>query len=109
MNDLLTEVHLLISFLQALTPNMLSPIEELINQKRIGKLLGPSLGDQQQGTLSIELWNNAFQSAFVRLCPVRAAGHECGCLPVVARMVCILRGFIASCFCVFSSSASHEI
>lgn len=96
---------------QALTPNMLSPIEELINQKRIGKLLGPSLGDQQQGTLSIELWNNAFQSAFVRLCPVRAAGHECGCLPVVARMVmeqCIGRLDVAMFNAILRESA-HQM
>lgn len=67
---------------------MQKPVEDLIRQKSIGKLLGPSLGDQQQGTFSIELWKNAFQGAFERLCPVRAAGHECGCLPVLARMVC---------------------
>jgi len=66
---------------------MLTPVEDLISQKSIGRLLGPSLGNQQQGDFSIELWKNAFQAAFQRLCPVRAAGHECGCLPVLARMV----------------------
>ncbi|KAL2923743.1 Myosin-H heavy chain [Bienertia sinuspersici] len=72
---------------QALTPNMQTPVEDLISQKSIRKTLGPSLGDQQQGTFSVELWKNAFQGAFERLCPVRAAGHECGCLPVLARMI----------------------
>lgn len=49
--------------------------------------MGPSLGDQQQGNFSINLWRSTFQDAFQRLCPVRAIGHECGCLPVLARMV----------------------
>ncbi|XP_057543601.1 uncharacterized protein LOC130821858 isoform X1 [Amaranthus tricolor] len=96
---------------QALTPNMLSPVEELISQKSIGKLLGPSLGDQQQGTLSIELWKNAFQSAFERLCPVRAAGHECGCIPVLARTVmeqCVERLDVAMFNAILRESA-HQI
>ncbi|CAN6483098.1 unnamed protein product [Victoria cruziana] len=39
------------------------------------------------GSFSISLWKKAFQDAFERLCPVRAAGHECGCLPVLAKLV----------------------
>ncbi|KAL9240131.1 hypothetical protein vseg_014387 [Gypsophila vaccaria] len=95
---------------QALTPNMLSPVEELIRQKSIGKLLGPALGDQQQGTFSIELWKNAFQTAFQRLCPVRGAGHECGCLPVLARMVmeeCVARLDVAMFNAILRESASQ--
>lgn len=72
---------------QTLTPHMQSPLEELYTQKNFGKLLGPVLGDQQQGSLSINLWISAFHDAFSRLCPVRAGGHECGCLPVLARKV----------------------
>lgn len=49
--------------------------------------MGPALGDQQQGNYSVNLWRSTFQDAFQRLCPVRASGHECGCLPVLARMV----------------------
>ncbi|KAK9725737.1 hypothetical protein RND81_05G165500 [Saponaria officinalis] len=95
---------------QALTPNMLSPVEELIRQKSIGKLLGPALGDQQQGTFSIELWKNAFQTAFQRLCPVRGAGHECGCLPVLARMVmeqCVARLDVAMFNAILRESADQ--
>lgn len=51
------------------------------------RLLGPALGDQKQGSFSINLWKNAFHDAFRRLCPVRAGGHECGCLSVLARKV----------------------
>lgn len=74
--------------LQTLTPKMQSLGDEA-NQS-IGKLLGPASGKQQQGNFSINLWRIAFHDAFKRLCPVRAGGHDCGCLPVLARMVCHL-------------------
>ena len=45
-----------------------------------------SLGDQQQANMSIEIWKKAFADACERLCPVRAAGHECGCLPMLAKL-----------------------
>lgn len=45
------------------------------------------LGDQEQGNFSVELWKRAFKDACERLCPIRAGGHECGCLPVLARLV----------------------
>ena len=44
-------------------------------------------GDQEQGNFSLELWKKAFREACERICPVRAGGHECGCLPVLARLV----------------------
>lgn len=66
---------------------MQSPVEEMYTTKGCGRLLGPALGDQQQGSFSVNLWKSAFHDAFTRLCPVRAGGHECGCLPVLARMV----------------------
>jgi hypothetical protein len=72
---------------QALTPHMQSPAADLPSNKTSGRLLGPALGDQQQGSFSINLWKNAFKDALQRLCPVRAGGHECGCLPIIARMV----------------------
>lgn len=45
------------------------------------------LGDQEQGSFSVDLWKKAFQDACERLCPTRAGGHECGCSPVLARLV----------------------
>lgn len=51
------------------------------------------LGDQEQGNFSIDLWKKAFKDACERLCPIRAGGHECGCLPVLARLVSVLRNF----------------
>lgn len=41
----------------------------------------------QQGNLSVELWKKAFKDACERLCPTRAGGHECGCLPILPRLV----------------------
>lgn len=66
---------------------MQSPAVDMSKSKATGKLLGPALGDPKQGSFSIDLWKNAFEDASKRLCPVRAGGHECGCLLVLARMV----------------------
>ncbi|GLT39716.1 hypothetical protein SLA2020_138920 [Shorea laevis] len=96
---------------QALTPYMQSPAEGLSTTNMVGMLLGPALGDEQQGSFSVNLWKNAFQDAFQRICPVRAGGHECGCLPVLARMVmeqCIARLDVAMFNAILRESA-HEI
>ncbi|CAL0326659.1 unnamed protein product [Lupinus luteus] len=93
---------------QALTPYMQSPTGDSSSNKSAGRLLGPSLGDQKQGNFSINLWRNAFQDAFQRLCPVRAGGHDCGCLPVLARMVmeqCIARLDVAMFNAILRESA----
>ncbi|KAM6573217.1 hypothetical protein CsatA_017297 [Cannabis sativa] len=54
-----------------------------------------SLGDQEeQANFSLDLWKKAFRDSFERLCPVRAGGHECGCLPMLARLImeqCVAR------------------
>lgn len=93
---------------QALTPHMQSPVGS--TTKPIGKLLGPALGDQQQGSFSINLWKNAFQDALQKLCPVRAGGHECGCLPVLGRMVmeqCVARLDVAMFNAILRESANE--
>ncbi|KAI3896958.1 hypothetical protein MKX03_026717 [Papaver bracteatum] len=46
-----------------------------------------SLSAQEQVNFSLDLWKKAFKDARERLCPVRASGHECGCLPLLARLV----------------------
>ena len=95
---------------QSFTPSMQSPNEDLNANKTLGRLSGPALGDQQQGNFSINLWNNAFQDAFMRLCPVRAGGHECGCLPVLARMVmehCVARLDVAMFNAILRESAEE--
>lgn len=55
--------------------------------KSIVKLSRLGLGGLEQGNFSIDLWKRAFQDASAKLCPLRAGGHECGCLPVLAKLV----------------------
>ncbi|PKA47300.1 hypothetical protein AXF42_Ash017245 [Apostasia shenzhenica] len=95
---------------QTLTPHMQPPIEDLHKTKGIGKLLGPALGDPQQGSFSINIWKCAFHDAFSKLCPVRSGGHECGCLPVLARLVveqCISRLDVAMFNAILRESANE--
>lgn len=46
-----------------------------------------NLGDQDQGNFSLDHWKRAFKDASERLCPVRAGGHECGCLHFLVKLV----------------------
>jgi hypothetical protein len=55
------------------------------SKKNYGRL--SCFDDQEQGSVSLDLWKKAFRDAGERLCPVRAGGHECGCLPMLARLV----------------------
>ncbi|KAI3474512.1 hypothetical protein Pfo_029422 [Paulownia fortunei] len=43
--------------------------------------------DQEQGSFSLELWKKAFRDACERICPVRAGRHNCGCLPVLSKLI----------------------
>ncbi|XP_034920334.1 uncharacterized protein [Populus alba] len=71
---------------QTLTPHMQSTaVKSSHSRKTSARRHG--LGDQEQGNFAIDLWKKAFRDACERLCPVRAGGHECGCLPVLSRLV----------------------
>ncbi|XP_061370788.1 uncharacterized protein LOC133313429 isoform X2 [Gastrolobium bilobum] len=71
---------------QTLTPYMQSAAAKSSSSRKIsGRRYG--IGDQDQGSFSIDLWKRAFKDACERLCPLRAGGHDCGCLPVIARLV----------------------
>ena len=81
-------------------------IDEFIgsgSKKNLGK--SSSSGGQDQVNFSLELWKKAFEDACERLCPVRAGGHECGCLPALARLVKLLH----SIFCPFFPMLSSEM
>ncbi|CAL5063742.1 unnamed protein product [Urochloa decumbens] len=94
---------------QAMTPHMQTPLEDLSTLK-IGRLLGPSLGDQQHGNFSIDLWKTAFRDAFSRICPLRASGHECGCLPLLEKLVmehCVARLDVAMFNAILRESANE--
>ncbi|XP_042061392.1 uncharacterized protein LOC121805557 isoform X2 [Salvia splendens] len=42
---------------------------------------------QQQGNFSVKLWKKAFKDACERICPVRGGGHDCGCLPILSKLI----------------------
>ncbi|KAG0456524.1 hypothetical protein HPP92_024312 [Vanilla planifolia] len=53
-----------------------------------------SFNDRRQECYSFEIWKKAFQDASEKLCPVRADARECGCLPIIAKLVieqCVAR------------------
>ncbi|XP_048433716.1 uncharacterized protein LOC125474278 [Pyrus x bretschneideri] len=77
---------------QTLTPHMQSVVAKAISEgadsgsSKNYKRTSSSV-DQEQSSFSLGLWKKAFRDACERLCPVRAEGHECGCLPLLARLV----------------------
>lgn len=80
--------------MQTLTPHMQTAVaksgeksKDTSTKKSSANRYG--LGDQDQGNFSIELWKKAFRDTCERLCPIRAEGHECGCLSSTARLVCV--------------------
>jgi hypothetical protein len=76
-----------VSVIQTLTPHM-QPAAAKSSGSRKTHARRYGLGDQEQGNFSIDLWKKAFKDACERLCPLRAGGHECGCLPLLAKLVC---------------------
>lgn len=68
--------------MQTLTPYMQSTAA-----RAIVRIVDSDSSNKTQANFSMELWKTAFMDACERLCPVRAAGHDCGCLPVLSRLV----------------------
>ncbi|KAL5581322.1 hypothetical protein UlMin_013764 [Ulmus minor] len=98
---------------QTLTPHMHSVGEKVLDKSN-SSLSSKSYSrtsssvDQEQGNFSLDLWKKAFRDAFERLCPVRAGGHECGCLPSLARLVmeqCVARLDVAMFNAILRESA----
>ncbi|MCL7050643.1 hypothetical protein MKW94_030945 [Papaver nudicaule] len=77
---------------QTLTPYM-QPAPGKSSERKMSSIIRrgyerqSSLCAREQVNFSLDLWKKAFKDALERLCPVRASGHECGCLPVLARLV----------------------
>lgn len=63
-----------------------------VNSKSLTKM--SSLQGQETGNLSLDIWKNAFKESCERICPVRALGHECGCLSVLPRLVSSSSSFV---------------
>ncbi|XP_072980290.1 uncharacterized protein [Typha angustifolia] len=83
---------------QTFTPQMQSTTES--NEPKIRSHMKKSYGkalttpDQEHANFSMEIWKKAFKDASERLCPLRAGRHQCGCLPILPRLVmeqCISR------------------
>ncbi|KAL5864464.1 hypothetical protein ACOSQ3_001978 [Xanthoceras sorbifolium] len=97
---------------QTLTPHMHAASAKAID-KDIGsgsRKNSGSSGDQDQVNFSLDHWKTAFKDACERLCPVRAGGHECGCLPLLARMImeqCIARLDVAMFNAILRESADE--
>ncbi|KAG5395695.1 hypothetical protein IGI04_017509 [Brassica rapa subsp. trilocularis] len=108
---------LLLRLKQSNSESSLESLNSLTFASLIFKVFTPymqsteSNSSEKQGSFSTSLWNNAFREALQRLCPVRGAGHECGCLPVLARMVmekCISR-FDVAMFNAILRESEHQI
>ncbi|KAJ0525992.1 putative NT-type C2 domain, nucleoporin [Helianthus annuus] len=100
---------------QTLTPYMQSAAAKAIvrivdseSSKSSKKASTPR--SQEQANFSMELWKTAFMDACERICPVRAEGHDCGCLPVLSRLVmeqCMARLDVAMFNAVLRESADE--
>ncbi|KAK4423935.1 hypothetical protein Salat_1976400 [Sesamum alatum] len=77
---------------QTFTPHMQSTVAKssgLTSGFDTKKISGRrnSMSNHEQSNFSMELWKKAFKDACERLCPIRAGGHDCGCLSVLVRLV----------------------
>ncbi|TKY63089.1 DIL domain containing protein [Spatholobus suberectus] len=80
---------------QSLTPHMQLTDAKVTHKDSANNYKNMSSScDQEKGNLSLDIWKNAFREACERLCPIRAGGHECGCLSVLPRLImeqCVAR------------------
>ncbi|KAK1432693.1 hypothetical protein QVD17_09591 [Tagetes erecta] len=101
---------------QTLTPYMQSAAAKAIirivdsesSNKSFKKTSTPRT--QEQANFSMELWKTAFMDACERICPVRAGGHDCGCLPVLSKLVmeqCMARLDVAMFNAILRESADE--
>ncbi|KAH7372526.1 hypothetical protein KP509_17G008100 [Ceratopteris richardii] len=92
---------------QVLTPQMQQPVKQdfseadetfidmrVEDRRRARQPVIPVLEEARQGSFSVEIWRRAFHDTYERLCPVRSLHVECGCLPMLSRLVleaCVYR------------------
>lgn len=66
--------------------------------------------DHEQVNSSLELWKTAFMEVCERICPVRGAGHDCGCLRVLSMLImkqCVGRLDVAMFNAILRESADE--
>ncbi|CAN4082301.1 unnamed protein product [Withania somnifera] len=100
---------------QTLTPHMQSGAAKQIRGSmnslisKVYKRTGSS-GNEERGSYSSELWKKAFKDACERICPVRAGGHECGCLRFISKLImeqCVARLDVAMFNAILRESADE--
>ncbi|KAK4760275.1 hypothetical protein SAY87_005168 [Trapa incisa] len=99
---------------QTLTPYMQSARRKEIDRSMSGSsknyMEETNMDIQDQGNISMNLWKEAFKDACERLCPVRVAGHECGCLPMLPKLImeqCVARLDVAMFNALLRESADE--
>ncbi|XP_039682774.1 uncharacterized protein [Medicago truncatula] len=84
---------------QTLTPHMQHTNTNLTNKEvasassKSNRRVSNSC-DQDLGNMSLNIWKSAFKESCERICPIRAGGNECGCLPMLPKLVmeqCVAR------------------
>ncbi|KAK7316121.1 hypothetical protein VNO77_34852 [Canavalia gladiata] len=100
---------------QTLTPHM-QPVNTNLTDKEMGSASRKSYRritsscDEEQGNLSLYIWKNAFREVCERLCPIRAGENECGCLPMLPRLImeqCVARLDVAMFNAILRESADE--
>ncbi|KAL3340979.1 hypothetical protein AABB24_025505 [Solanum stoloniferum] len=69
-----------------------------------------SSGAEEHGNFSLELWKKALRHACGRICPIRARGHECGCLHLLSKLImeqCVARLDVAIFNAILRESADE--
>ncbi|KAG5624519.1 hypothetical protein H5410_009737 [Solanum commersonii] len=100
---------------QTLTPHMQSGAAKEIRlsmNSLISKVYRrtASPDNEEHGSYSSELWKKAFKDACERICPVRAGGHECGCLRFLSKLImeqCVARLDVAMFNAILRESADE--
>ncbi|KAK7380998.1 hypothetical protein VNO78_33520 [Psophocarpus tetragonolobus] len=98
---------------QTLTPHMQHTKfvnKEVISASRKSYKRTSSSCDKEQSNLSLYIWKNAFRESCERICPIRAGGHECGCLPMLSRLImeqCVARLDVAMFNAILRESADE--
>ncbi|KAJ8531458.1 hypothetical protein K7X08_026892 [Anisodus acutangulus] len=65
---------------------------------------------EEHGNVSLDLWKKALRDACERICPVRAGGHECGCLHLLSKLImeqCVARLDVAIFNAILRQSADE--
>nr|GMC46281.1 uncharacterized protein LOC109149986 [Ipomoea batatas] len=94
---------------QTFTPHMQSGAATSLDSEisKIYQRTSSSCSEEPEN-FSLELWKKAFRDAYERICPVRAGGHECGCLHLLSKLImqqCVARLDVAMFNAILRESA----